>query len=74
MHFGVQGLDAAIEHLGELCHFRHFGDGQARIGQQFGGAAGGQQLDAQRMQGLGKFNDASFVRDGKQGVHGAVFS
>src|SRR4030095_2817003 len=47
-----------------------FGDGQALIGQQLGGAAGGDQPDAQRVQRLRQFNDASLVRDGNEGVHG----
>ena len=42
----------------------HLGHWQAGLKQQFGGAAGGQQLDAQRMQRLGKFEDAGFVGNG----------
>ena len=45
---------------------------QAFLRQQLGGAAGGDQLDAQRVQGLGKFDDAGFVRDRKKCVHGEV--
>jgi hypothetical protein len=70
MHLGVQGFDAAIEHFGETGDLGHFGHGQAFIGQQLGGAAGGQQLDAQGVQGLGEFNDAGFVGDGNECVHG----
>jgi hypothetical protein len=45
MHLGVQGLDAAVEHLGEAGVVGNIGDLQAGIAQQLGGAAGGQQLD-----------------------------
>jgi hypothetical protein len=47
MHLGVQGLDAAVQHLGEAGDFGHLGHGQALVGQQLGGAAGGDELDAQ---------------------------
>jgi hypothetical protein len=65
VHLGVQGLDPAVEHLGELRDLGHLGHGQAFVGQQLGGAAGGEQLDAQRVQFLGEFNDAGLVGDGK---------
>jgi hypothetical protein len=44
------------------------GDRQAGVGQQLGGAAGGQQLDAQRMQRAREFDDAGLVGDGDQGA------
>ena len=70
MHLGVQRLDAAVQHLGELRDLGHLGDGQALVGEQLGGAAGGQELDAQRVQGLRKFDDAGLVGDGEECVHG----
>ena len=72
MHLGVQRLDAAVEHFGKAGDLGHLGHGQALVGQQLGGAAGGNQLDAQRVQGLGEFDDAGFVGDGEQCVHGMV--
>ncbi|KAG1226685.1 hypothetical protein G6F68_019702 [Rhizopus microsporus] len=45
----------------------HFGDGQAGVGQQLGGAASRQQAYAARSQGAGKFNDAGLVGHRKQG-------
>ena len=69
MHAGVQGFDAAIQHLGETGHLGHLGHGQSVVGQQFGGAASGQQLDALGVQGLRQFEDAGFVGDGEQCVH-----
>jgi hypothetical protein len=43
VHLRVQRLHAAVEHLGEAGVVGHLGDRQAGIGQQLGGAAGGQQ-------------------------------
>ena len=70
VHLRVQRLHAAVEHLGEARHLGHLGHRQALVGQQLGGAAGGQQLDAQRVQGLGEFDDAGLVGDGEKCVHG----
>ena len=67
MDLRVQRLDAAIENFGRTRVGRHFGDGQAGVGQQLGGAAGGQQAHAARGQGAGKFNDAGLVGHRKQG-------
>ena len=50
--------------VGNLC------DRQAAIGQQPGGATGGQQLNAQRMQASGQFEDAGLVGNGEKRVHG----
>jgi len=47
MHLRMQGLDAAVEHLGETGVVGHVGDGEAGIAQQLGRAAGGEQLDAE---------------------------
>jgi hypothetical protein len=73
VHHGVQGLDAAVQHLGELGDFGHFGHGQAHACQQLGGATGGQQLHAKSVQGLRKFDDTGLVRDGDQSFHGRQF-
>ena len=63
-------MTRAIQHFGELRDLGHFGHGQALVGQQLGGAAGGQQLDAQRVQRLREFDDAGLVGDGEECVHG----
>ena len=66
----VQRLHAAVEHLGKAGVLGHLGDRQAGVGQQLGGAAGGQQLDAERVQRAREFDDAGLVGDGDQCVHG----
>ena len=70
VHLGVQGLDAAVQHFGKGGDFGHLGHRQALFGQQLGGAAGGDELDAQRVQGLGKVDDAGLVGNGNECVHG----
>ena len=66
----VQRLHAAVEHLGKAGDLGHFGDGQAGLGEQLGGAAGGQQLDAGAVQFARELDDAGLVGDGEQGLHG----
>ena len=70
VHLGVQRLHAAIQHFRKLGDLGHLGHGQAFLGQQLRSAAGGQQLDAQRVQGFGKVNNAGLVGYGKKCVHG----
>ena len=65
----VQGFHAAIQHLGKASDIGHFTHGQAGLRKQFGGPAGGDQANAQTMQGLREFDNASFVRDRDECVH-----
>jgi hypothetical protein len=69
---GMQGLDAAVQHFGKAGVVGDFSHRQAGVGQQLGRAAGGQQLDAQGVQRLREFEDAGFVGNGNQCVHGGV--
>jgi hypothetical protein len=66
VHFRVQGLDAAVEHFRETGVIADLGHGQPGFAQHFGGAAGGQKLDALSRKALGEFEDAPFVGDGDQ--------
>ncbi len=59
--FGVQGLDAAVEHLREAGEVADVFDGQAGLAQSTCGSAGGDQLDAKAGQRLGKLHQADFV-------------
>ena len=47
MDLGMQGLYPAVEHLGEAGVGGHLGHGHALLLQELGGAAGGEQLDAE---------------------------
>ena len=66
VHFRVQGLDAAIEHFREAGVVGHFGHGQAVVGQHFGGAAGGQELDAHGGQRASEVQHTGFVGNGDE--------
>ena len=59
--FRVQRFHAPVEHFGEACVVGHFNHGHARIGQQFGGAAGGKDFNAQIGERAGKIHHAGFV-------------
>ncbi len=68
VHLRVQGLDAAVEHFREAGVVGHFRHGQAGLGEQLGGAAGGEELDARAVQRTGKVDDAGLVGNGKQSL------
>ena len=72
---GVQGLEAPVQQLGKAGVVRHLDRLDAAAGEQPGGAAGGQDLDALRLQRAREFDDAVFVRDADQsaldGWHGS---
>src|SRR5690606_1285270 len=63
---GMQRLDAAVQDLGRAGVLGHFGDVQAGLRQQLGGAAGGQEAHAALGQRLGEFDNTGFVGDRKK--------
>ena len=69
VHFGVQGFHTAVQHFRKPGDFGHFGHGQTLLGQQLGGAAGGDEAHAQGVQITREFDDAGFVRDGDECFH-----
>ncbi len=64
---GVEGLDAAVEHLGKAGEVGDIADGEAGVAEGFGGASGGDQLDVVGGEGLGEFDEAGFVGYGEEG-------
>ena len=68
VHFRVQGLHTAIEHLRETRVIGNFRDGNTVVCQQFGGAAGGQEVDAEGGQGTGEFENAGLVGNGEESL------
>ena len=68
---GVEGLDAALQALGEVGDLLHGGHGDARSCNGGGGRAGGDDLDARPAQGCGQVGQPRLVVDGDQGpAHG----
>ncbi|MCY1240520.1 hypothetical protein D9M72_533730 [compost metagenome] len=65
VHLRVQRLDAAVEHFREAGVVGHLRHGQAAVGQQLGGAAGGKQRDAERVQFAREIDDAGLVGYGE---------
>ena len=62
----VQGFHPAAHDLGKAGVFGDFLDRNAVAHQQFGGAAGGQQLDAALLQFARKLDDPSFIGNAEQ--------
>ena len=68
VNFGVQRLDAAVEHFGEAGEFGDVFDGDAGIAQQLGGASGGDEFDVQRGEFAGEVDEPGLVGDAEDGA------
>ncbi len=66
VHLRVQRLHAPVKHFREARVVGDFGDGQARVREQFRGAAGRQDLDAEVRQRFGEIDDAGLVGNGDE--------
>ena len=66
--FRVQRFHPPVEHLGEAGESGDFGIRDALGGEQFGGAAGGDDFDAQRHERTGERDEAGLVRNGNKGA------
>ncbi len=63
----MNGLDAAIEHLGKLGDLGDLEQGRnTRFFEDAVGAAGGENLEAQGGQALGEIDDAGFIGDAEE--------
>ena len=60
--FRVQGLHASAQHLGPAGEIGNVPYRDSRFAQQLGGSAGGENLDLQRCQALGKFHNPGLVK------------
>ena len=67
VHFGVQGLDAAVHDLREAGDRRDVGDGETGLAQGLRRAAGGEQDHALRRERLRQRQQAGLVGNGQQG-------
>ncbi len=66
MDLGMQRLHPPVHHLGHAGDIGDVDDLEARLAQQFGGTAGGDELDALGAQASGKLHHARLVADRKQ--------
>ena len=72
MHARMQRLDAAVHHFGKAGQVGDIGNGEPRVLQRLGGAAGGDEIDAERGQRAGEFNQAGFVGNRQQSAGDAA--
>jgi hypothetical protein len=63
VHFRVQRLHAPVHHLGESRDLRDVLDRNFFLPEQRRGAAGGNNLDAQRRESARKRRQSLFIRD-----------
>jgi hypothetical protein len=63
---GVQGLDAAVQHLRESGDVADVGDGDACVAKQASRAAGRNEFGAHGGEGGGEFDDAGLIGDAEQ--------
>src|SRR5437773_9847490 len=66
MEFWMEGLDAAIHHLGKASDIGDIHNAQSGFAKCFCGAAGRYYLDAKICQLTGKFDNAGFIRNRDQ--------
>ena len=66
VNFGMQGLDPAVEHFGKTGVIGHFRHADAAVPQQFGGAAGREQRDAETGQSARELDEPGLVGNAEQ--------
>ncbi len=72
MHFRVQRLDPAVHHLREAGELGHVDDLEAGLFQRLGGAAGGDEFDAEAGKRGGEVHQSGFVGHRQQGAGDAA--
>ena len=65
---GMQGLDAAVKHLGKAGEIGDVADIQAGLAEGAGRAAGRDELDAEGGEGAGEIDQAGLIGDGDEGA------
>ena len=66
--FGMQRLNAAVEHLREASEFGDVFDFYSRVAQKFCGASGGDDFDAECGEFAGEFGESGFIGDAEDGA------
>ena len=65
---GMEGLDAAIEHLREPSQFGDVEDGEALFAEGAGGAAGRDKCHAKAREVTGEVDQSGLISDAEQGA------
>ena len=68
VYFGMQRLDAAVEHFGKAGEVGDIFDCDSGVAQGLGGAAGGDEFDAEGGEFAGEIDQAGFVGDAENGA------
>ena len=68
VNFGVKRLDAAVEHFGEAGEVGDVFHGDAGVAQELGGAAGGDEFDAESGELAGEIDESGLVGDTENGA------
>ena len=68
VNFGMQRLDAAIEHFGEAGEIGDVLDGNAGVAQEFGGASGGDEFDVECGELAGEIDQSGLIGDAENGT------
>ena len=68
MHFGMQRLDAAVEHFGEAGEFGNIFDCYAGVAEKFGGASGGDEFNAKSRELAREIDQSGLVGDTENGA------
>ncbi len=66
--FGMKRLDAAVEHFRESGEFGDVFDHDAGVAEELGGAAGGDEFDAEGGELAGEIDESGFVGDAENGA------
>ncbi len=67
--FRMHGFDAAIEHFREAGDVGNIADGNAGFAEEAGGAAGGDEVGSEGVEGAGEFGHTCLVGDAEEDTH-----
>ena len=72
VHRRMQGLDAAVHHLGKAGQLGNVDDREPRLAQRLARAAGGDEFDAVARESAGELDDPALVGNGDESARGAA--
>ena len=72
VHRGMQGLDAAVHHLGKAGQLGNVDDREPGLAQRLARAAGGDEFDAVAGESAGELDDPALVGNGDESARSAA--